>query len=96
MYMSIGNHSEVNYQASWLSGKFSDSIAQSRVQVSRYLKGRTSKTLWRCVRDHRTEKMKNEIKEDKTQNKIFVFLTFWVWGLCILYALLESFLFKGL
>ena len=24
---------------------------------SRYLKGRTSKTLWRCVRDHRTEKI---------------------------------------
>ena len=28
---------------------------------ARYLKGRTSKKLWRCVRDHRTEKRKKKI-----------------------------------
>ena len=48
---------------------------------SRYLKGRTSKTLWYCVRDYRTEKW-NEILQQiylwpmpcKTLRNYFVFL----------------------
>ena len=50
----LGLNCAVSGSSPWGPGR----TESFKPNFSRYLKGRTSKPLWRCVRDHRTEKMK--------------------------------------